>query len=65
MKTNTKSYANPQKAVSDAWKELYFQLKEENSRLAAENEQLKKERDDANRTVERLSAMQWLTPVGF
>ncbi len=65
MEANTKLQANSQKAVSDAWKELYLQMKEENMRLKAENEKLRAERDNANRNVERLSAIQWNRPVGF
>lgn len=53
------------KAVSDAWKELYLQAKAEIEILRAENEKLRAERDNANRNIERLSAIQWNRPVGF
>lgn len=52
-------------AIIDAWKELYLQAKAEIEILRAENEKLRAERDNANRNIERLSAMQWNRPVGF
>lgn len=48
-----------------AWKDLYLQAKREIGDLKAENERLKAERDNANRNVERLSALSWSRPVGF
>lgn len=52
-------------AVIDAWKELYLQAKEEMIKLRAENEQLRTERDNANKNIERLAASQWNRQVGF
>lgn len=61
FKTQDKSIQD----VSDAWKELYNQAKAEIENLKTENEKLRAERDDANRKVERLLAIQWNHPVGF
>ena len=51
--------------TATAWKELYLQAREKIEILTAENERLKAERDNANRNVERLSALSWNRPVGF
>lgn len=51
--------------AATAWKELYLRAKEKIETLTAENERLKAERDNANRNIERLSALSWNRPVGF